>query len=164
MLTDLVPVGFRSLAPWRRRDEWADLQRSMNRMMRDIFDEEEFALPNLEPATSVTAFAPRMELQELEDKIVLCAELPGLTEKDVEVSLDKEYLTIKGEKREEREAKGVGRSFSERRYGAFERSVRLPASVDKEKVSAKFDRGILTVEVPRTPEAKREIKKIPIKH
>lgn len=164
MLTDLVPSGLRTLAPWRRRDDWVDLQRSMNRMMRDLFEEEEFPLPTLGVTGTAAAFAPRMELQELEDKIVLSAELPGLSEKDVEVSLDKDYLTIKGEKREEKETKAAGRSFSERRYGAFERSVRLPTSVDKEKVSAKFDRGILTVEVPRTPESKREIKKIPIKH
>ncbi len=164
MLTDLVPVGFRSLAPWRRRDEWVDLQRSMNRMMRDLFEEEEFNWPSPDLGAGTAIFTPRMDLQELDDKIVLSAELPGLCEKDVEVSVDKEVLVIKGEKREEKEAKKVGRSFSERRYGAFERAIRLPASVDKEKVSAKFDQGVLTIEVPRTPEAKREVKKIPIKH
>jgi HSP20 family protein len=164
MLTDLVPSGFRALAPWRRRDELVDFQRSVNKLMRDFFEDEPAFLSQIDAADVGATFAPRMELQEYDDKIVLSAELPGLSDKDVEVSIDKEALTVRGEKKEEKETKGVGRSFSERRYGVFERTIRLPASVDKDKISAKFEHGVLTVEVPKTPEARREVKKIPIKH
>jgi HSP20 family protein len=164
MLTDLVPSGLRAFSPWRRRDELADLQRSMNRMMREFFEEEPSHLAPFEYGESAAAFVPKMDLQELDDKILLSAELPGLSDKDVEVSIDKEFLTVRGEKKEEKEVKGVGRTFSERRYGSFERTLRLPASVDKDKISAKFEHGVLTIEVPKTPEAKREVKKIPIKH
>ena len=165
MLTDLVPSGFRALAPWRRRDELAEFQRSVNRMMRDFFEEEPGIQSPLEfGEVGLAEFAPRMELQEYDDRIVLSAELPGLSEKDVEVSMDKESLTVKGEKKVEKETKAVGRSFSERRYGTFERTIRLPVSVDKDKISAKFEHGVLTVEVPKNPEARREVKKIPIKH
>ena len=164
MLTDLVPSGFRTLAPWRRRDELAEFQRSVNRMMRDFFAEEPGVLSPLDLGEVGVAFAPRMELQEYDDKIILSAELPGLSDKDVEVSMDKESLTVKGEKKEEKETKAGGRSFSERRYGSFERTIHLPVSVDKDKISAKFEHGVLTVEVPKTPEARREVKKIPIKH
>jgi HSP20 family protein len=161
MITDIIPSGFRAIAPWRRRGEFADLQRSMSQLMRDFFDEEPSLLPSLEGDGS---FMPRLGLEETDEKIILSAELPGLNEKDVEVSVDKDYLTLKGEKREEKESKGAGRSTSERRYGTFERTVRLPESADREKISAKFDKGVLTVEVPKTPEAKSEIKKIAIKH
>lgn len=164
MLTDIVPSGFRALAPWRRRDDFADFQRSMSRMMRDFFEDEPSLLSAADIGENGSAFVPRLDLQETDDKITLSAELPGLTDKDVEVSVDKEYLTVKGEKKEEKETKSKGRYFTERRFGSFERTIRLPTSVEKDKISAKFDNGILTVDVPKSPEAKKEVKKIPIKH
>jgi HSP20 family protein len=164
MLTDIAPTTFRSLNPWRRRDALADFQRSMSRMMRDFFEEEPALLSTADWTDGNGAFVPRLDMQETEDKITLSAELPGMSDKDVEVSLDKEYLTIKGEKKEEKESKSAGRCFTERSYGSFERTLRLPTSVEKDKISAKFDKGVLTVEVPKSLEAKKEVKRIPIKH
>ena len=164
MLPDIAQSGLRALAPWRRRDDLADFQRSMSRMMRDFFEDEPSLLSMSDLGENATAFVPRLDLQETDDKITLSAELPGLTDKDVEVSVDKEYLTVKGEKKEEKETKDAGRYFTERRFGSFERTIRLPASVDKDKISAKFDKGVLTVEVPKCPEAKKDVKKIHIKH
>lgn len=164
MITDLIPSSLQPLAPWSRRDVFSDFQRSMNRMMRDFFAEEPI-FQSLSPwEAGASSFSPRLDLQETEDKMLLSAELPGLDDKDVEVTVDRDCLTIRGEKREEKEAKGAGRSLTERRYGAFERTVRLPSVVEKEKISAKFDRGILTIELPKSAEAKREYRKIPIKH
>lgn len=163
MRTDIIPSSFRSLAPWRRRDDFSDFQKSMSRFMRDFFEEEQELLP-VATLSESSAFVPRLDLQETDEKITLSAELPGMSEKDIEVSMDKDYLTIKGEKKEEKESKNGGRYFSERRFGSFERVIHLPTSADKEKVSAKFDKGVLTVEVPKNPEAKKDVKKIPIKH
>ena len=164
MLTDLVPSGLRSLVPSRNRDDFAEFQRSMSRMMRDFFEDEPAMLSALDLSEGGGAFVPQLDLQETDNKIILTAELPGLTDKDVEVSMDKQYLTIKGEKKEEKEASDAGRFFTERRFGSFERTVRLPTSIDKDKISAKFDKGLLTVELPKNPEAKKDVKKIPIKH
>ena len=164
MLTDLVPSGLRSLVPSRGRDDLAEFQRSMSRMMRDFFEDEPSLFSASDLDESGGSFVPRLDLQETDNKIVLTAELPGLTDKDVEVSLDKQYLTVKGEKKEEKETSDAGRFFTERRFGSFERTIRLPSSIDKDKISAKFDKGLLTVELPKSPEAKRDVKKIPIKH
>lgn len=164
MLTDIVPSKFRSLAPWRRRDDFLDMQRNMSRLMRDFFDEDVSLLSPFEWSEGAANFVPRLDLQETEDRFTISAELPGLTENDVEVAVDKDCLSIKGEKKEEKHAKTAGRSFSERRYGAFQRNVQLPSWVDKDKISAKFDKGVLVVDLPKTAEAKHEVKKIAIKH
>lgn len=164
MITDLIPSSMQPLAPWSRRDIFDDFQRSMNRMMRDFFSEDPIFQSLAQRETSASGFVPRLDLQDNDDKMLLSAELPGLEDKDIEVSVDRDYLTIRGEKREEKEAKGAGRSLTERRYGAFERTVRLPSIVEKDKISAKFERGVLTVELPKCAEAKREYRKIPIRH
>ena len=164
MLTDIVPSKMRALSPWRRRDDLVDIQRNMARMMRDFFDEDFGWLSPIEWGETGANFVPRLDLQEADDRFTITAELPGMTESDVEVAVEKDCISIKGEKKEEKHTKAAGRSFSERRYGAFQRSIQLPSWVDKDKISAKFDKGILVVDLPKTPEAKQEVKKIPIKH
>jgi HSP20 family protein len=163
MLPDLISPQMNDRSPARHGDPFTHFQRSMSRMMRDFFGEEPRSLLSGEWPMAST-FVPRLAIEESDDKIALMAELPGLTEKDVEVQIDKDYLTIKGEKKHEHEAKEGGRCFSELSYGSFERTVRLPSAVDKDKVAAKFDHGVLTIEMPKTAESKRDVKKIPIKH
>ena len=166
MLPDIIPSPFRSLTPsWTQGDLISDFQKSANRFMQDFFDRTPaIGLPLLDWSSAEIGFVPRMGLQEADDKITLTAELPGLAEKDVEIHLEKDILTIKGEKKEEKSSEEGGRYFNERHYGSFERAIRLPSAVDKEKIAAKFDNGVLMVTLPKTPEAKKEIKKIPIKH
>jgi HSP20 family protein len=91
------------------------------------------------------------------------AELPGISEKNVEVTKDGDFLTIKGEKKEEREQKEKGYYMSERSFGSFERSLRLPNGIDDTKIAAKFENGILTVTLPKTAETVSKPKKIDIK-
>ena len=91
------------------------------------------------------------------------AELPGLEEKDVEVLLDNETLTIKGEKKEEKEDKGKGYYHVECSYGSFHRVIPLPAGIDQKKVQAQFKNGVLNITLPKAEEAKAKGKKIPIK-
>ena len=79
-------------------------------------------------------------------------------------SRGRDVFTIKGEKKEEKESKKGGRHLSERRYGSFARTMRMPIGVDQDKISAKFNHGILTVNIPKNPETLKDIKRIPIAH
>lgn len=106
--------------------------------------------------------APRVDVVEEEQAVVVTAELPGIDEKDVEVTLDRGVLTIRGEKKSESERQEDRVTVSERRYGSFQRSFSLPEGIDEEKVSARFDKGVLTVRLGRRPEAAPPAKRIPI--
>jgi HSP20 family protein len=106
--------------------------------------------------------APPVDFVERDNEFELTAELPGLDQKDVEVKVVNGALVMSGEKKVEREEKGEGRFFSERRYGSFKRSFRLPENVDPDKIAARFEKGVLTVTLPKGAQAKPEEKKIDI--
>lgn len=105
---------------------------------------------------------PPVDFVEHDNEYEISAELPGLDHKDVEVKVANGALVIHGEKKLEREEKKEGALFSERRYGAFRRSFRLPENVDVDKIAAGFDKGVLKVALPKTAQAKTEEKKIDI--
>jgi HSP20 family protein len=108
--------------------------------------------------------ALKIDVSETDKAVEISAELPGLEEKDVEVNLQDDVLTIKGEKREEKKEEKKNFYLSERRFGSFHRSFRLPETLDTAKVEARFDKGVLRVTVPKRPEAKKApAKKVPIK-
>jgi HSP20 family protein len=106
-------------------------------------------------------WAPSMDISETKDSLVVKVEVPGMDEKDIQISLQENLLTIKGEKRQEKEEKEERYHRVERAYGAFTRSVRLPVAVDAGKVAATFKKGLLTVSLPKTLAAKGTM--IPIK-
>ncbi|HUA52235.1 MAG TPA: Hsp20/alpha crystallin family protein [Candidatus Sulfotelmatobacter sp.] len=106
---------------------------------------------------------PAVDATEEETAYRITAEIPGMSEKDVEVNLSDGMITIKGEKREEKEQKGKNYYLSERRYGSFQRSFDVPDSVDRDKIDATFDKGVLTLMLPKKPEAVRQQKKIEVK-
>jgi HSP20 family protein len=99
-------------------------------------------------------WAPAVDVIEDDDKVVVKAELPGLTDKDVDISVVDNTLTIKGEKKQEEEKKEKGYHRLERSYGMFQRSIMLPASVTSEKAKASFKNGVLEIELPKQEEAK----------
>ena len=107
--------------------------------------------------------APAVDIAETDKSYEIVAELPGLDEKDIEVKLANGGLTITGEKREEKEEKKKDYYLHERHFGAFERYFRVPEGVDTEKIEATFKKGVLTVMLPKTPEAQKAEKKIPVK-
>jgi HSP20 family protein len=107
--------------------------------------------------------SPAIDIAEEEGSYKLTAELPGMAEKDIEISLTDDVLTIKGEKKQETEKKEANFYLSERAYGAFQRSFVLPDKVDTDKIGAEFAKGVLTVTLPKLPEAKAEPKKIEVK-
>ncbi|MBW8271148.1 Hsp20/alpha crystallin family protein [Caldovatus aquaticus] len=113
-----------------------------------------------------TAFgtpAPAVDIVEDEKEYRITAELPGMDARDVELTLSDDMLTLRGEKKEEREEKTANYYLSERRFGSFQRSFPLPQGVDRDKIEAKFEKGVLTITLPKTPEAAARQKKIEIK-
>ena len=106
---------------------------------------------------------PLVDVAETDEGLTVTAELPGMDEKDIEVNLTSNVLTLKGEKKAEREEKKADYHFRERTYGSFSRSVAVPFDVDPDKVDASFSKGVLTIALPRPPEAKRKTKKIAVK-
>jgi HSP20 family protein len=137
---------------------FTSLRRDMERLFEDFSRDVGWG----PPATGGAAVAPRIDVSETDSKIKIEAEMPGVEEKDVEVVLSDGRLTIKGEKKQEKEEKKKDYHLVERSYGSFARSIGLPFEADPSKVQAKFDKGVLTVTVPKPPEVKAKEKKIPI--
>lgn len=108
-------------------------------------------------------FAPRVETAETDTAYEVTAELPGVDEKDIKISLDDNVLSISGEKKAEREEKKKDYVMTERSYGSFRRAFTLPDNVDPEKIAAKFDKGVLKVVLPKTTPAPAKQREIPIK-
>ena len=104
-----------------------------------------------------------IDVAETDLDVVITAELPGLSDKDFEVMLAHDLLTIKGEKKSEHEEKNGDATYMERRYGSFVRTVRLPFDVGNEKVDAKYDKGVLSVRVPKPAEAQKAVRRIEVK-
>jgi len=109
------------------------------------------------------AAAPAVDVAESEKAYEITAELPGMDEKNIEVKVGDDSLTIKGEKQEEKEEKKKDYYLHERHFGSFERSFGLPEGVDTSKIEAAFKKGVLTVTLPKKPEAQKPAKKIEVK-
>jgi HSP20 family protein len=133
---------------------FASLQREIDR----VFSEFGRGWPAL--GTDLT---PRMDIIERNGTIEITAELPGLEEKDVEVTLSDDILTIRGERRQEKEQKDENRHVVERSYGAFSRSVQLPAGVKPEDIRASLSKGLLKVTLPKPVQMEASAKKIEVK-
>jgi len=106
--------------------------------------------------------APRADVVETDKAIEVSMELPGLEEEDIDVSIARGLLTVRGERKSERENREGGYYLRERQYGSFQRSIPLPPSVDPDKAEAKFKNGILHLSVPKTAEGKEDVKKISV--
>ncbi|MBR0680308.1 Hsp20/alpha crystallin family protein [Roseomonas eburnea] len=146
-----------SRVPMPRAESSSDLFGTLQREVNRVFDQMFRGVP-----APLGGFAPSVEMKETEGGLTVSAELPGIEEKDVEVSLDGEMLTMSGEKREEKSEEKEGVHISERSYGSFRRSIRLPWAADPAQASAAFDKGVLTVTLKRPAEAKPAVNRIPI--
>ena len=163
----------RSLIPWRGRLGLRHGEReqehpldAFNREFDHLFENlwRGFDLPMLgRYEVPFGAMMPRMDVTEDEDRIRVAVELPGMDEKDVEVALSDNVLTIKGEKKVETEETEKPYAYMERSYGSFRRSIPLDFEVVTDKIDATFDKGVLTIELPKTAEAKKAYKKIPVR-
>jgi HSP20 family protein len=169
--TKLPIKSEKSSAPAKNRDwmSFESLRKEIDRLFDD-FHPFDWRLPGTvfgveapRIARAAWQVAPAMDLVEKEDGYEITAELPGLDEKNVEIKLSNHTLTIKGEKHEQTEDKQKDYYLSERRYGSFQRTFQLPEGVDTNKVDASFAKGVLTVKLPKTAEAQKAEKTIPIK-
>ncbi len=139
------------------------VQRQMNRMFDDFFGGFDF-LPSKIMEESLSRFAPHIDVKETPKEIKVIAELPGMDEKDISLSLEDDFLLIKGERQEEKKEDNEEYFYREMSYGSFRRMIPLAAKVDADKVEAKFKKGVLKVTLPKLPGTESEkAKKIEIK-
>jgi HSP20 family protein len=152
-IKDLVPRFGRGRdeMPVRRgeADPFRDFQREMNRLFDDFLGDFPLSRRDAGGILSPAAFSPRVDVAETDAEVSVSAELPGMDEKDITVEMDDAAITIRGEKKQEKEEKGKDWYRREQSYGAFHRSVPLPATVDGSKARARFRKGILTITVPK---------------
>jgi HSP20 family protein len=154
-------------AEWR---PFESLRREVDRLFEDFqwgsprwpFGRSAFDLEHPGRSEVGWAKAPAVDVVEKDKAYEITAELPGMEEKDIDVKFSDGVLSIKGEKREEREEKKKDWYLSERRYGSFQRAFRVPDGVDADKIAASFKNGVLTLTLPKSPEAAKSEKKIPI--
>lgn len=167
----------KNLIPWRRergqtalarREEdnpFLDLHRRMNALFDGFFSDFEdrpFG-PSLLPSERGAWHAlPNVDVAETDTEVVVSADLPGLEEKDLNVSVDGDVLTIRGSRKDEREEKKGHYHLMERSYGEFHRALPLPAGIDQDRAKASFKKGVLTVNLPKLPEARSARKAIAI--
>ncbi|MGA2087858.1 MAG: Hsp20/alpha crystallin family protein [Stellaceae bacterium] len=142
-------------------DVWTSFRGEMDRLF-DRFGVPSF--PSFFGASPDLAFTvPAVDVTEDDKAYKIAAEMPGVEEKDIDVSVNEDTLVLKGEKRQEKEEKGKNTYVSERSYGSFQRAFALPEGVDRGKIAADFSKGVLTVTLPKTPESQKQQKKIEIK-
>jgi HSP20 family protein len=137
------------LVQWRPFREVSRLRREMDRLWDEFFGPGRRALQPFEEA-----WVPAVDVSETGDKVTVKAEIPGLEAKDIDIAIVGDTLTIKGEKKAEREEKGENFHLVERSYGSFSRALKLPAAVDPDKVEATYKNGVLTITCPKKEEVK----------
>lgn len=165
-------MEIRDLIPWGRdrrpvpatkgeADPFVSLRRDVNRVFEDFWSR--FDRPFSGGDGFLASVGPRTDVAETDDAVEISMELPGLEDKDVEVNLSGDVLTIRGEKKRESEKNERGYYMAERSWGAFHRMIPLPPGVDAEKAEARFRNGVLTVVLPKTEEARARVKRIEVK-
>jgi HSP20 family protein len=137
-----------ALVRWDPTRELDSLQSDMNRLFDSFFGGRQGN------GVSGRRWIPAMDLVETDDHLVLRADLPGISEDDIEIEIKDNVLTVSGERKSEREDKGEGYHRVERSFGRFSRSLSLPDGVDADSVNAGFDRGVLEVKIPKPAETK----------
>ena len=171
MAGNIVPWSWRKKrVPVGKDDQTVtSLQRQMNKVFNDFlsgtsFLPEFFSEPLQQLGEAWSSFAPNVNVKRTEAEIVVAAELPGMDEKDIELSLTREALTIRGERKQAGENDDPeGWQYTESLYGAFERIIPLTDEVDEDKVDASFAKGVLTIRLPRKSGGASSTRKVSIK-
>lgn len=168
-----APVEVKRATPTRASvpDVWQAFRSEMDRFfdrfgggmgfpaLRRMFDVE----PAWRFESSFGIATPAVDVTEDDKAYRITAELPGMTEKDIDITISGDMLVLKGEKKQEREEKEKNRYLSERSYGMFQRAFQLPDGVDRDKIAAEFSNGVLTLTLPKSAEAQKQQKKIQVK-
>ena len=142
---------------------FVSLHRAMNPLLDDFFHGWGVGLAPFRVEEGLRSYRPLVDVAETEKEVRVTVELPGMDEKEIEVSLSGDLLTVQGEKRSEQEDQGKRYYRLERAYGAFHRVIPLPVEVAQDQAAAAFKDGVLSVTLPKIAEAKQQAKRIPIK-
>jgi HSP20 family protein len=137
------------LTRWDPFREYATIQDRMNRLFRDSYAQE-----GQDQSLATSAFAPPVDVYEDEHSVTLKIEVPGIDEKDIDVRLENNTLTVHGERKFEKEEKEENYRRVERQYGSFTRTFTLPTTVDQESVQADYEKGVLKIKLAKKEEAK----------
>lgn len=163
---DLIPRGGSELDPFGR-DIFSSVRREIDRVLSSFaprFAESRSFLPTERfMGGAGETIWPSVDMKENEKAYIVTADVPGLERKNVEVDLRDNVLTIRGEKREERAEEEPGRRYAERYYGRFLRSIPFDVEVEPDKVEAELKNGVLTITVPKNPQAKARTKQIEVR-
>ena len=146
----------------RGEDPFSQMQREIGRVVEDAFR----GMPALRAGLGAgpgAGFAPSLDVKETPQGLELTAELPGVKEEEIHLSMEGETLTLRGEKREEKTSEEGGVHLQERSFGRFQRSLRLPFAPDPAAVTARFENGVLHVTLPRPAQAQVKDNRIPIR-
>ena len=139
-----------AIVRWEPLREFSTLQNEMNRLFNTVFD----APAQGNNGGTLRRWMPAMDLVETDDHFVLRADLPGLSEQDVNIEVEDRVLTVSGERKSEHESTKEGYHRVERAFGSFSRSLTLPEGIDADAVEASFDRGVLEVRIPKPEQPK----------
>lgn len=169
-LKDIVPWRWGGLRHWENNDrpyesflrEMDTLHEEMNRLF-DSFWKDSGSRNFLSRPWQAEDLTPRIDETEDEEAYHVKVELPGMDEEDVDITLSDSVLTIRGEKKREEAEEGKDFYRSERSFGSFRRSLPVPVEVEEGKIEARFEKGVLYIELPKTKEARSKIKHIPVK-
>jgi len=163
MADEATGKGKGGYLPSRYGDQFSAFRTEMDRLF-DSFLTGVPALASLRQSfPAAQALTPAWDVKETEKELVVKAELPGIDEKDIQLTLHDGVLSLRGEKKLERSDTHENYHLMERSYGSFQRSIRLPETVNENEVEARFDKGVLTITLPKRPETVKEQKKIEIK-
>ena len=161
LLTKWNPLGKSDeLDVWRPLTRWDPL-REMEELMRGM--QRNFAIrPRSEEAMTLAEWAPSVDIGENDKEFIVKAELPDVKKEDIKVNVEDGTLTICGERKVEKEEKGMKFHRVERAYGRFERSFSLPDDADTDKITSEYKDGVLTVHLPKNPSVKPAVHQIPV--
>jgi HSP20 family protein len=143
--------------PWEPLKELQRMRREMDRLWESFFETK--------PARrqeEMSEWVPSIDLSETKESYIVKAEIPGMEAKDIDITLQDDLLTIRGEKKQEKEEKDENYHFVERSYGSFTRSIRLPQEVKGDKIKASYKDGVLKITLPKSEEAKKKETKIKV--
>src|SRR5438105_12760134 len=145
------------LTRWDPFREFSTLQDRMNRLFQESFGRE-----GREESLTTTTFAPPVDVYEDEHNVTLKIEVPGIDEKDIDVRIENNTLTVRGERKFEKEEKEENFRRVERQYGSFNRSFTLPSSLETENIQANYDKGVLEILLAKKAEAKPKQVKVKV--
>lgn len=163
-IRDLIPMGRRSAAPASSsgiEHPFFSLRRDVDRLFDDMFKGFDMGFSNGATSSAFSSGWPSVEVSDEDNVVRVTAELPGLQENDIELLLEDDVLTLRGEKRAEKQ--DTAKQFSERFYGRFERRIRLGYEIDQDKVEADFKNGVLDIVLPKDPSAQSRVKRISLR-